>query len=121
MVLGLPISLTIAFEAMLFNAAVFLMGRIGINETAAYQVAINIAAIAFMSPLGLSMAGGVRVGLYAGAGDRAGVRRSSILTILMSIGAILVVCVPTFLAPGFIAGLYLDRADPEKWSGALFR
>ncbi len=112
--LGAPISVTIAFEAMLFNAAVFLMGRIGVIETAAYQVAINVAAIAFMAPLGLSMAGAVRVGLYAGAGDLSGVRRSSVLTIAMSICAIMVICIPTFIMPGGVAGLYLDRSDPEN-------
>ena len=61
--LGWPITITIAFEAMLFNACVFLMGRIGIDEMAAYQIALNVAALAFMAPLGLSMAGGVRVGI----------------------------------------------------------
>ena len=52
-----PIGVTIAFEALLFNAALFVLGRIGVNEVAAYQVALNAAALAFMMPLGLSMAG----------------------------------------------------------------
>lgn len=112
--LGWPIGVTIAFEGMLFNACVFLMGRIGVNEVAAYQVALNVASIAFMAPLGLSMAGSVRVGLAAGAGDRARVRRAAALTIALSIAAIMLVAVPVMLAPGFVAGLYLNRADPAN-------
>ncbi|MEZ5915370.1 MAG: MATE family efflux transporter [Parvularculaceae bacterium] len=112
--LGWPIAVTIAFEGMLFNACVFVMGRIGVNEVAAYQVALNVAAIAFMGPLGLSMAGSVRVGLAAGAGDRARVRRAAALTLLLSIAAIMLVAIPTMLAPEFVAGLYLDRSDPEN-------
>lgn len=112
--LGWPIGVTIAFEGMLFNACVFLMGRIGVNEVAAYQVALNVASIAFMAPLGLSMAGSVRVGLAAGAGDRGRIRRAAALTVLLSIGAIMLVAVPLMLAPGVVAGLYLDRGDPAN-------
>ncbi|MHA7870758.1 MAG: MATE family efflux transporter [Hyphococcus sp.] len=112
--LGWPISITIGFEAMLFNACVFLMGRIGVNEVAAYQVALNVAAVAFMMPLGLSMAGAVRVGLKEGAGDRAGVRRAAALTIAVCIGAIMIIAIPVMAAPNFIAGLYLDAEDASN-------
>jgi len=109
--LGWPISVTIGFEALLFNAAVFLMGRIGVAEMAAYQVALNVAAVAFMAPLGLSMAGSVRVGLMAGAQDRDGVRRAALMAVLCSIGAIMFVAIPVMAWPMGIAGLYLEPAD----------
>ena len=99
---------------MLFNAAVFLMGRIGVNEMAAYQVALNVAAIAFMTPLGLSMAGGVRVGLMEGAKDKPGVRRAAAMSILCSVGAIMIVAIPVMIWPMAIAGLYLEADDPNN-------
>jgi MATE family multidrug resistance protein len=109
--LGWPISVTIGFEALLFNAAVFLMGRIGVNEMAAYQVALNVAAVAFMMPLGLSMAGSVRVGLMEGAKDRDGVRRAALMAIICSVGAIMLVAIPVMAWPMGVAGLYMERAD----------
>jgi MATE family multidrug resistance protein len=112
--LGWPIGVAMAFEGMLFNACVFLMGRIGVIEVAAYQVALNVASIAFMGPLGISMAGSVRVGLAAGAGDRARVRRAAALTICLSIAAILCVAIPVMIAPGIVAGFYFDRNDAEN-------
>lgn len=112
--LSWPISLTATFEAMLFNAAVFLMGRIGVDEMAAYQVALNVAAIAFMMPLGLSMAGAVRVGLMAGASDREGVRRAAAVSILSCICAIMIVAIPVMIAPHGVANLYLDASDPAS-------
>lgn len=112
--LSWPIGLTMFFEAMLFNAAVFLMGRIGVNEMAAYQVALNVAAIAFMMPLGLSMAGAVRVGLMEGAGDRPGVRRAAVISILSCIATIMVFAVPMLLAPQLIAGFYLNTDNPNN-------
>lgn len=112
--LSWPISVTSAFEAMLFNAAVFLMGRIGVDEMAAYQVALNVAAMAFMMPLGLSMAGAVRVGLMAGGGDRVAIRRASASSVLACIGAIMIVALPVMLAPRGIASLYLDATNPSN-------
>lgn len=112
--LGWPISITIGFEAMLFNAAVFLMGRIGVNEMAAYQVALNVAALAFMMPLGLSMAGGVRVGLMEGAKDKPGVRRAAVMAVLCSIGAIMLIAVPVMLWPMGIAGFYLEPGEADN-------
>jgi MATE family multidrug resistance protein len=112
--LGWPISVTATFEAMLFNAAVFLMGRIGVDEMAAYQVALNVAALAFMMPLGLSMAGAVRVGLMKGKGDGQGVRTAAGVSILACIGAIMLVAVPVMLSPRGVASLYLDPTDPAS-------
>ena len=111
--LGWPIGVSFAFEAMLFNAAILLMGRIGVNEVAAYQIALNVAALGFMGPLGLSMAGATRIGLKAGARDRAGVRRAAAVSIFSCIGAIMIVAIPMMFAPHFIAGLYLN-ADLAK-------
>ena len=113
--LGWPISVTIGFEAMLFNAAVFLMGRIGVDEMAAYQVALNVAALAFMMPLGLSMAGCVRVGLMEGAKNRPGVRRAALMAVLCSVGAIMIIAIPVMLWPLGIAKLYLGSDE----SGAV--
>ena len=112
--LGWPIGVTIAFEALLFNACTFITGRIGINEVAAYQIALNAAAVAFMMPLGYSMAGATRVGLAQGAGDREGVVRAAIITIVVCVGAIMIFAVPIAIVPMQIAGVYMDVADPKN-------
>ncbi|MEL6212812.1 MAG: MATE family efflux transporter [Pseudomonadota bacterium] len=112
--LGWPISVTTGFEALLFNASVFIVGRIGVAEVAAYQIALNVAALAFMTPLGFSIAGATRVGLAAGARDNDGVIRAAVVTIGVCVAAIMAFAIPIALNPGFIAGLYLETADPEN-------
>ncbi|MEM9704843.1 MAG: MATE family efflux transporter [Pseudomonadota bacterium] len=112
--LGWPISITFAFEVMLFNAAVLIMGRIGVNEVAAYQVALNVAALAFMTPMGLSMAGATRVGLHQGAGNHANVRLAAIATLIICVGMILLFAIPISIAPHWVAVLYLDQSDPAN-------
>src|SRR5262249_25034899 len=73
--LGLPIGLSLAFELTVFNAATFLMGMISARSIAAHVIALQIASLAFMVPLGLAMAATVRVGRAYGAADWAAVTR----------------------------------------------
>jgi MATE family multidrug resistance protein len=74
--LGMPIGLTMIFEAMLFNSATLIMGTFGTAAVAAHQIALNVPSITFMVPLGIGMAATVRVGLAAGARDGEAVRRA---------------------------------------------
>lgn len=109
--IGWPSSVTIGFEAMLFNASILLMGAIGVTAMAAHQAALNVAALAFMLPLGMSMAGGVRVGLMEGAKDQAGVRRASIVSILSCVGLILAFAIPMAVIPAQISHIYFEADE----------
>lgn len=110
--LGWPISITTFFEGMLFNAAVFLAGTIGIAVQAAYQIGLNVASLAFMMPFGIAMAGGVRIGLAAGAQNQAAMKRASLTSIAACVVAIGVSAIPIALYPGLVANIYLDVSDP---------
>ncbi len=112
--LGWPISLTTLFEGMLFNACVLIVGLIGVLEVAAYQIALNVASLAFMLPWGLSMAGAVRVGLAKGAENPAAVKRAGILTIITSVVGIMVFAVPVALVPEQVAQLYMEPGQPDN-------
>ena len=52
------------------------MGLIGAAPLAAHAIALQIASMSFMIPLGLNQAATVRVGLAYGAGDPEGISRS---------------------------------------------
>lgn len=114
--LGWPISLTTFFEGMLFNACVIVMGVIGVMEQAAYQIALNVVALAFMLPWGLSMAGAVRIGLAEGAKDKTAIRRCAGVTMVASIFVIMAMAIPVALWPDMITSLYLemDKAENAK-------
>lgn len=112
--LGWPISITTVFEGMLFNSAVLLMGLIGIMEVAAYQISINVVALAFMLPWGLSMAGAVRIGLAKGAKNVPAQKRAALTTLFAGTGAIGIVAIVVALFPTFIASLYLGTDNPEN-------
>jgi MATE family multidrug resistance protein len=104
--LGMPIGLTMIFEAMLFNAATLIMGTFGTASVAAHQIALNVPSITFMVPLGIGMAATIRVGLAAGAGDGDALRRAGYAALLMGAGFMTVTGILLWLFPGDIARLY---------------
>ncbi|HEY1707866.1 MAG TPA: MATE family efflux transporter [Rhizomicrobium sp.] len=82
--LGLPIGLTMMFEATLFFSSNFIMGHFGLDYLAAHTIAMNVPSVTFMVPLGIAMAATVRVGLAAGANDREASRRAGYAAILVA-------------------------------------
>jgi MATE family multidrug resistance protein len=60
--LGAPAATQLTAEVGVFGAVAALAGRIDPMALAAHQVALNMASVAFMVPLGLASAGAVRVG-----------------------------------------------------------
>ena len=61
-----------ALEMGVFALAAYFMGWIGAPAVAAHAVALQLAALTFMVPLGLGQAATVRVGLALGRRDEAG-------------------------------------------------
>ena len=64
-VIGAPISISFLLEYGMFGAAALLMGLISTTALAAHQIALQITAILFMVPFGISH-GGYRTGRACG-------------------------------------------------------
>jgi MATE family multidrug resistance protein len=106
--LGLPIGLIIAFETSVFNGAAFLMGWFGQAELAAHAIAIQIVAVAFMTPLGMAQAATVRVGLAFGASDPTGITRAGWSAFILGISFMAVTASLMLIIPHSLIGLFLD-------------
>lgn len=65
-------------EVGAFAAMTLIAGLLGANETASWAIVINMSAIVFMLPMGLSSATAVLVGRAYGAQERAGVIRAGL-------------------------------------------
>lgn len=112
--LGLPIAVTLGFETTVFNASAFLMGVIDRESLAAHAVAIQIAALIFMVPLGIGQAATVRVGLAYGRRDSAGVTRVGWLALMLGAGFALAAAALLIAMPRALAGAFLDLSDPAN-------
>jgi MATE family multidrug resistance protein len=74
--LGWPIGATMGLEIGVFALAAYFMGWIGAPAVAAHAVALQLAALTFMVPLGLGQAATVRVGRALGRQDEPGIARA---------------------------------------------
>ena len=110
--IGSPIALTLAFEVSVFSAAIYLMGWIDTASVAAHAIALQIASIAFMVPLGLSQATVIRVGLAYGARDRAAIARAGWASLAMAVAFMGVSASMMWAFPRELVGLFLDVGDP---------
>lgn len=84
--LGVPIGLQQFLEGGAFGAIGLLMGILGTVEMAAHQIAITLASLTFMVPLGVSSAAAVRVGRAVGRGDAPRARAAAWAAYLCGVG-----------------------------------
>jgi MATE family multidrug resistance protein len=98
---GAPVGLQVSLEAWAFSIATLMAGWLGKREVGSHQVVLNMAALAFMVPLGISQGASARVGNLIGAGDADGMKRAVRASLLLG------VCVMTLSALGF----FLLRAE----------
>jgi MATE family multidrug resistance protein len=104
--IGLPMAVTLLAEAGLFVAVALVIGTLGEDVVASHQVALNVASLFFMVPLGLAMAITVRVGNAVGRGDEAGVRYAGFCGIGLTLVTQTVSAGLMLSLPHFIASLY---------------
>jgi MATE family multidrug resistance protein len=112
--LGLPIAVTLVFEVTIFNAAVFLMGLISAEAIAAHSIAIQIASVAFMVPLGFGQATTVRVGRAYGARDGAAMARAGWAAYGLGVGFMVLTASLMLFAPRLLIAGVLDISDPRN-------
>ena len=104
--LGIPMGVSLLMEASLFVAVALAIGTLGTDVVASHQIAINVASVTFMVPLGIAMATTVRVGHAVGRRDREGVRDAGLIGFLLTLTTQLVSATLMLTVPQHIAALY---------------
>jgi len=117
--LGLPIAIGLTAEVSLFAAVSLLMGRIGVLEVAAHQVAINFASMAFMIPLGIGAATTIRVGHALGEGRQGLVRFRGLTGISLAVACTLLTASIMLLLPEAIVAIYTEDAQVKTIAVSL--
>jgi len=109
--LGVPSGMQFVNEIGVFATAALMMGWISPNALAAHQIAISVASLAFMVPMGISVASSVRVGNAWGKKDLATVRLVGFSSQLATIVIMLLIAI-VFMALRFkIPTWYIDDRD----------
>ncbi|HEX5353363.1 MAG TPA: MATE family efflux transporter [Rhodanobacteraceae bacterium] len=101
--IGVPMAVTLLMEAGLFVISALLISRFGPIAIDGHQIAMNVATVTFMVPLGLALAVTVRVGNAAGRGDARAVRYAgfsgiALTLITQALSATLMLSIPHAIA-----------------------
>jgi MATE family multidrug resistance protein len=84
--IGVPIGAQMGMEYGAFGLAGVLMGVLGTISMAGHQIALNLSALTFMVPLGVSQATAVLVGRGVGASDPDRSRRAAVGGLMVGAG-----------------------------------
>ena len=108
---GWPISISLLMEVSCFGVAGLWLGQLGSTVVSAHQIALNLASLTFMVPLGLSIAISVRVAQFIGAGEPDRARRTGQTGALLCGGLMLLAALAFWLLPQVFVGWYTTDAE----------
>jgi MATE family multidrug resistance protein len=108
--LGLPAASQVTAEVGVFALATALAGTLDPISSASHQIALNLAGVAFMIPLGLGSAGAVKVGHAVSAGDPARAAASGWMAIALGAAFMIASGSLFFAVPHVLIGLF--TTDP---------
>ena len=91
-----------------------MIGWLGTIPLAGHGIALQIASLTFMVPVGLSVAAMTRVSLADGRGDKDGVGRAGWTALGVTMTFMGAFAVLFWTVPETLVGLYLDLSDPQS-------
>lgn len=109
--LGVPAGLTILVEITSFTLMALFIARLGTVAAAAHQIAANVAAVLYMTPLSLGVAASARVGFWRGAGDERRARAVALQGAHAALFLGLFFAAALFILRTRIAAIYTTHAD----------
>ena len=109
--LGFPAGGQMLLEVGVFATATALAGRVSATALAAHQIAINMASLTFMIPLGLASAAAVRVGQAIGRHDPHGALASGWMAIVLGVSFMATAAATFLVVPHALIGAFTD--DPS--------
>ncbi|MCC7465432.1 MAG: MATE family efflux transporter [Saprospiraceae bacterium] len=116
---GIPSALQIMVEFAAFGAGTILIGQISKTEQAAHQIALNLISVTYVTMMGVSTAGMIRVGQALAYRSRVKVWMAGVSTISLSILLMLFPTALFLLLPGPIASFYTTDAQVMQIASGL--
>ncbi len=109
--LGLPVALTLVLEVGVFALGTTLAGLLEPHWLAAHQIALTMASVTYMVPLGVSSAAAVRVGQALGRNDPAAAGRAGWVALIVGTGFMLFPVLAFLIVPRLLLRIF--TTDPR--------
>ena len=117
--LGIPVGLQQLLESAAFGAIGLMMGMLGTTEMAGHQIAITLAALTFMVPLGVAAAASVRVGRAVGARDQPRAKQAARAAFICGMGFMSLTALLFLAAPRLLANIFTSDTGVIAIAGIL--
>ena len=117
--LGVPGGLAVLVEVTSFTLMALFIARLGTAAAAAHQIASNLLAVAYMTPLSLAIATSARVSFWLGAGDAAKARHAGRLGFELTLSCALLYAGVMVALRHQLANVYSDNPAVIAVAAAL--
>jgi MATE family multidrug resistance protein len=107
------------FESFAFGLTALFMGWLGTASLAGHEIALNMASLTYMLPVGFSSAAAAVVGRAIGRGDIPAARRDAIAAVICGMAVMCVTALIFVLAPEWLARRYTDETATLRVAVAL--
>ncbi|BEP42963.1 MATE family efflux transporter [Variovorax sp. V15] len=117
--LGVPGGLAVLVEVTSFTLMALFIARLGTAAAASHQIASNLLAVAYMTPLSLGIATSARMSFWLGAGNAAKARHACRLGFELTALCALFYAAAMALLRDQLANVYSDNPAVIAMAGAL--
>ncbi len=117
--LGVPIGIQLSLEMWVFSAVALMMGHLSARALAGHQIALNLAALSFMVPLGTAGAAATRVGNAIGRRDMPGARLAAAVCLALGAATMVISALLFWLAPELLSRLFTPDARIVAMAASL--
>lgn len=118
--LGLPVGLQYLLEGWAFQVSTLLAGRLGEAELAAHTIALNLASLTFMIPMGLSLGVATRIGNLVGAGQPKRAQHAARISLMMGAGIMAASALLLVLGRNALPYLYTEDIAVVALAASIF-
>lgn len=116
---GVPGGLAILVEVTSFTLMALFIARLGTVAAASHQIASNLAAVLYMTPLSLAIATSARVSFWLGAGEAGRARRTVMTGLRLTVLCAGFLAAALWLGREHLAAVYSSRPAVASAAAAL--
>ena len=117
--IGLPSALALLNETSAFAIIAVAVAPLGVAQVAGHQIAGNVSALVWMIPYSIGTAACIRMGTALGAGDLEAAQKSRLTSLILSLGAALLLSFGVFAFRQEIAAIYSSEVPVLEVASAL--
>ncbi len=118
---GIPSALQMVVEFSAFAIGTVIVGQISRTEQAAHQIAMNLISLTYVTIMGVSTAGMIRVGQALAYKSRVRIGLAGIASIMLAVGFMVLPTLAFIGVPGIIVGCYTQETGVASIAvGLLF-